>query len=250
MYRTVPLSVRSLRGLFAEATNSTTSPILVLVQLPQNPGRRVLPVRSCCIAPCFSARFLAMRVSRASRRASTSLRTSAMARCSGRGGMGMEKRFNQLYSMLSTVVPDFMHVARILTALAAMTCSRYSPSTNGAGVTALISWLIATGVVLRATGRNLRRIPLRVTMSIDPSGINDVLDSRTASRVIMLVVWARWPVLTSLDDAHGIVPSAQYAGLAIDGVAPPFHSPISPSCLISQSAGIIPTSVALSSEDV
>ena len=47
-----------------------------------NPGRRVLPVRSCCMAACLMARFLAISASSDSSNLSTSDNAPAMARCS------------------------------------------------------------------------------------------------------------------------------------------------------------------------
>ena len=58
---------------------------------PWKPGRRVWPVRSCCIAACLRSRFLAMSWSSAPSSASTSLNAVAMARCSG-GGIGERSR--------------------------------------------------------------------------------------------------------------------------------------------------------------
>ena len=53
---------------------------------PWKPGRRVWPVRSCCMAACLRSRFLAMSRSSPPSSASTSLNAAAMARCSGTGG--------------------------------------------------------------------------------------------------------------------------------------------------------------------
>ena len=50
---------------------------------PWKPGRRVWPVRSCCMAACLRSRFLAMSRSSPPSSASTSLNAVAMARCSG-----------------------------------------------------------------------------------------------------------------------------------------------------------------------
>src|SRR5436309_450064 len=44
---------------------SATSPRDFVFHFSLNPGRRVLPVRSCCIAPCLMARFLAISASNA-----------------------------------------------------------------------------------------------------------------------------------------------------------------------------------------
>ena len=53
---------------------------------PLNPGRRCLPVRSCCMAAFLTACFLAISLSNAWIRLSTSDKALAMTRCSaGRG---------------------------------------------------------------------------------------------------------------------------------------------------------------------
>ena len=59
-----------------------TSPSRFTSHSPWKPGRRVWPVRSCCMAACLRSRFLAMSRSSPPSSASTSLNAAAMARCS------------------------------------------------------------------------------------------------------------------------------------------------------------------------
>lgn len=78
----------------------------LVIQSPANPGRRVLPVRSCCIAAVLRSRFLAMRRPKPSSNASTSLRALAMARCSSSvGGIGITKCRNVAIENSRRVVP-------------------------------------------------------------------------------------------------------------------------------------------------
>ena len=56
------------------ARKSASLPTTFTSHSPSNPGSRVLPVRSCCMAACLRSRFLAISRSRPSSRASTSLK--------------------------------------------------------------------------------------------------------------------------------------------------------------------------------
>lgn len=68
-----------------------TAPRRCFDHFPLSPGRRVLPVRSCCIAACLMARFLTISRSSDAISPSTSDNAAAMARCSSTGGAGMSK---------------------------------------------------------------------------------------------------------------------------------------------------------------
>ena len=107
-----------------------------------------------------------------------------MRRCSLRGATQTVRALRRSKSILSTVVPDFAHSERIL-----CTFARNWPATNSAPipswrVRALISWLIVTSCLVTATGKEWRRIPLRVTTKIDDDGIICVADFLTAASVM------------------------------------------------------------------
>src|SRR5713101_992083 len=104
---------------------------------------------------------------------------------------------------------------------------------------------MAIGFVFFATGRYFLRIPLRVTISTELDGRSVALDCLTAASVIFSGVSESNRDLISPEDAHGTFPFDQKTVLPIDGVAPPFHKPRSPSRFTSQCSGITPTSVSL-----
>ena len=81
---------------------SNITQAVVVSHAPLNPGRRLLPVRSCCMAACLMARFLAISASNAASNPSTSDNASAMARCSGFDrGYGIHKTLKRLICWLS-----------------------------------------------------------------------------------------------------------------------------------------------------
>ena len=66
-----------------------TLPSVFISHSPVNPGRRVLPVRICCIGACLRSRFLAINASSETISSSASLNAPAMARCSSQEGLGL-----------------------------------------------------------------------------------------------------------------------------------------------------------------
>ena len=78
-----------LKGMIRSFPSSANSSTDFSTHAPLNPGSRVLPVRSSCMAAFFISRFLAMSAPRLSSRASTSESAAAMAFCSENGGQAI-----------------------------------------------------------------------------------------------------------------------------------------------------------------
>ena len=95
MRRTLSLSIVTLDAT-ALARSQPIAPSRFVSHSPLKPGRRVLPVRSCCMAACLMARFLAISASNAPSNPSTSDNASAMARCSAEAGKREAASFEDL----------------------------------------------------------------------------------------------------------------------------------------------------------
>src|ERR1039458_7484522 len=70
---------------------------------------------------------------------------------------------------------------------------------------------MAMGHMFFATGKYLRKIPLRVTIIIELGGRSVALVSLTAASVILIGVSEIKLDFTSPEDAHGTVPLVQYS---------------------------------------
>src|SRR3569832_2422421 len=87
-----------------------------------------------------------------------------------------------------------------------------------------MSWFIATGRLLAATGNECLRTLLLVTNNKEPLGMRaDEVSSRAAS-VILSGAFSSGDE-KSLGDIQGMVPPCQNAGLALLGVVPPSQTP-------------------------
>src|SRR3569832_836661 len=87
-----------------------------------------------------------------------------------------------------------------------------------------MSWFIATGRLLAATGNECLRTLLLVTNNKEPLGMRaDEVSSRAAS-VILSGAFSSGDE-KSLGDIQGMVPPCQNAGLALLGVVPPCQTP-------------------------
>ncbi|MNZ90990.1 hypothetical protein D3C78_1099630 [compost metagenome] len=71
-------------------------------------------VRSSCIVPCLMRRFLTRSFSRLSIQASASLKASAIASCSGKGGQIAFNDFSSGKPILCLVLPVLISIARSL----------------------------------------------------------------------------------------------------------------------------------------
>lgn len=106
---------------------------------PENPGRRFLPVRSCCMRACLRRVLAAIIWSRVSRARSQVARMSAILRCSGRGGSGMGSLENSDLFMMGTAWLPAQRAIFAIPLFAAL--SRKNGTTSGPGMAALICWL-------------------------------------------------------------------------------------------------------------
>src|SRR3569832_2365362 len=159
-----------------------------------------------------------------------------MRRCSARGGTGIWNECKTLVSSLHVPCEERSIAASTLGSRARSATRRNAVVSCSSGSKAFISWLIVTGHVVTATGKERDNINPRTTISKLPPGIKQTEEPTTASSKKLSCASAIKKVFMSLGLTHGMSPF-QKSGRDLLGVPPPLHSPSFPSGTQSQCPG-------------